>query len=328
ARAAGLDALLLDRGGLCASIAEWPIYCRFFTTRDKLEIADVPFAIPDDKPDRRQALVYYQHVARHHGLRIATHERVRGAQPIPADAPDARAGARLVVESAGRDGRPQCRYARAVALATGYWGQPKRLGVPGEDQPWIQQRYREPYGHAGEHVAIVGGGNTAAEVALDLWRNGVRVTIVHRRDALKPSIKYWLTPDIHNRIAEGSIDARMNTVVRRFGDDRTLHLATADGGDAGALRVDAAYVLIGYRPDVDLQRACGVAIDDETLEPTFDPGTFESNVPGLYVAGALQAGRRTDRIFIENSRDHGDVIVRHLLRDRAPAAVAASSIAR
>ena len=299
ARRAGLGALLVERGPLAANLLDFPVAMEFFTTRDKLEIADVPFTIPHAKPDRREALAYYRSVVQRYELELALHEEVLRVSPE---------GDVLAVESRRRDG-DRLRRARGVAIATGYFHNPRRLGAPGEDADWVHCRFREPERHFGEHVVVVGGGNSAAEAALELWRAGVRVTLVHRGTGLKPTVKYWLKPDVENRIAEGSIAARLETVVEAF-DDRRLRLR----GPAGLeeLAADAAYVLIGYQPDADFERRCGIEVDPETLVPAFDPESCESNVPGLYIAGTLQAGLDTGRIFIENSRDHGRRIVEHL----------------
>jgi thioredoxin reductase (NADPH) len=210
--------------------------------------------------------------------------------------------------------------ARSVALATGYFFNPRRLGAPGEDLPWVAHNYKEPYADFGQDVVVIGAGNTAAEAALDLWRNGVKVTLVHRGAALKAGVKYWVKPDMENRIEEGSISARFNTEVRAFLPERGIEIAGPGGPEV--LPAQVAYVLIGYQPDADFERRCGVEVDAETLIPRFDPETCESNVPGLYVAGTLQAGRRTDKIFIENSRAHGPKIVAHL-RTRLAAVPAA-----
>ncbi len=312
----GLDVLLVDRGPLCAAILKFPTHMGFFTTRDKLEIAGIPFAIPDEKPSRRQALVYYQAVARRFELPLALHEDVLEVQPT---------GDGFVVRTRASgtgagDGVIRERRSRAVALATGYFDLPQTLGVPGEDLTWVHRRYREPYPHYGEHVVVVGGGNTACEAALDLWRNNVRVTMVVRQGELKPSVKYWLKPDTMNRIAEGSIDARFETVVESFAPGAgSGEVVVARGGERQVIRADAAYVLIGYLPDAELERRCGVEVDPETLVPAHDPETCESNVPGLYIAGTLQAGRDTGRIFIENSRAHAPKIVGHLLARRRAA---------
>lgn len=298
ARRAGLGVLLVDRGPLTAAIQDFPTYMQWFSTRERLAIAGIPFTITDDKPSRRQTLVYYREVVRHFRIPLALHEAVTAVEREE-DGSFRVATAKAV------------RRARAVALATGYFGNPRKLGVPGEDLLWVSPFYKEAYPHFDQDVVIVGGGNTAAEAALDLWRNGVRVSLVHRGGALKPGVKYWLKPDLENRIAEGSIPAHFNTMVEAFLPEGGVRVATPAG--PRILQAQAAYVLIGYAPDAGFERACGIEVEDGTLIPRYDPQTCESNVPGLYVAGTLQAGRWTDRIFIENSRDHGELIVRHLL---------------
>jgi thioredoxin reductase (NADPH) len=304
-RRTGLSVLLVDRGPLTAAIQAYPTFLEFFTTRDRLEIADVPFAIPEAKPTRRQALVYYRSVVERYGIPIALHEDVQRIE---------RRGDEFAVHTerriaAGADGAPRVRRARAVAIATGYFDGWKQLGVPGEDQPWVHHRYVEPYPYFDRDVVIVGAGNTAAEAAVDLWRNGARVTLVHRREQVKAGVKYWLKPDVENRIAEGSIRARFRSVVRAFGRE-SVEIVTPEGEES--LPAQAAFVLVGYVPDAGFQRRAGIEVDPETLVPSFDPETCETNVPGLYVAGTIQAGRNIDRIFIENSREHGPKIVRHL----------------
>jgi thioredoxin reductase (NADPH) len=302
ARRQGLSVLLVDKGPLTAAIQGYPTFMEFFTTRDRLEIANVPFSIPDSKPTRRQALTYYRMVVEHYGIPLALYEEVLEVR---------KEGEEFVVHTRRLQGAPRTLRARAVALATGYFFNPRRLGVPGEDLPWVAHRYTEPYPYFGQKVVVIGAGNTAAEAALDLWRNGgVQVTLVHRGAELKKGVKYWLKPDVENRIEEGSIPARFHTQVRAFLPEGGVELATPDGPEV--LPAQAALVLIGYQPDADFERRCGVELDPETLIPVHDPETCESNVPGLYVAGTLQAGRWTDRIFIENSRDHGPKIVAHL----------------
>ncbi len=306
ARRAGLDVLLVDRGPLCGAIVKFPTGMIFFTTRDKLEIAGVPFGIPDDKPTRRQAVAYYQGVVRTCELPLALYEDVLEVR---------REVDGFTVETVSR-GTRRGRRARAVALATGYFDGPKRLDVPGEDLPWVHGRYLEPYAHFGQHVLVVGGGNSACETALDLWRNGVRVTMAVHKPHLKPTVKFWVKPDVEHRIGEGSIEGRFETVVREFRGDGEVVLEGPGGRES--LAVDAAYVLVGYTPDDAFERRCGIEVNPETLVPSFDPETCESNVPGLYIAGTLQAGRDTGRIFIENSRGHAPRIVGDLLRRRAP----------
>jgi thioredoxin reductase (NADPH) len=313
--------LVMDQGPLVASLQAYPTDLEFFTTRERLEIADVPFAIAEVKPNRRQALVYYREVVNRYDVPLALYETVeRVVRPADTGEDDGL----FRVESTLEGGHPRVTRARAVAIATGYFWTPKTLGVPGEELPWVRLRYVEPYPHMGRRVMVVGGGNSAAKNALDLWRNGAQVTLVHRRAALKPSVKYWIKPDIENRIDEGSIDGRFETRVVAFhdGPEREVELervpaeGTEGGGDGQRERIatDTVYVQIGYVPDVALQRAAGIEVDPESAIPTFDPETCETNVPGLYVAGTVQSGRHTNRIFIENSRDHGIKITEHLRR--------------
>lgn len=300
ARRQGLSVLLVDKGPLTAAIQGYPTFMEFFTTRDRLEIANVPFSIPDVKPTRRQALAYYRMVVEHYDIPLALYEEVLEVR---------KEGDLFTVQTRRMQG-PRTLRARSVALATGYFFNPRRLGVPGEDLPWVSHLYKEPYQHFGQDVVVVGAGNTAAEAALDLWRNSVRVTVIHRGAGVKAGVKYWVKPDMENRIEEGSIPALFNTQVRAFLPEGGVELLTPEGPKV--LPAQAAYVLIGYQPDADFERRCGVELDPETLVPVYDPVTCESNVPGLYVAGTLQSGRWTDRIFIENSRDHGPKIVAHL----------------
>ncbi len=306
---AGLSTLLVERGSLTQNLLDFPTFMTFFTTRDLLEIADIPFSVPDEKPDRRQALAYYRGVARRYALPLALHEEVEGVRREPDG---------FAVTTRGDNGVMH-RRAGAVAFATGYFGQPKHLDVEGEDLPWVQARYLDAYRHFGERVVVVGGGNSAAEAALDLWRTGAQVTLVHRGAAVKETVKYWVKPDIENRIAEGTIAARFSTRVVRFSP-----AGVEIDGPAGreTLPAAAAYVLIGYLPDTGLLARSGVRLDPATLVPEVNPDTCESNVPGLYLAGTLLAGRDTGKIFIENSRDHGGRIVRHLLAGKAAVAPA------
>ncbi len=312
---AGLSTLLVDRGPLVASLVDYPAEMLFFTTRDRLEIAGVPFAIPEDKPNRRQAVAYYQAVAATYRLPLALHEDVESIRRVPG-------GDGFVVSSRGRSGVVE-RQARAVAVASGYFCNPLRLGVPGEDQPWVRNRYREPLAHFGESVVVVGGGNSGAEAALDLFRHGARVTLVHHGRTLKETVKYWVKPDIENRIADGEIRALLGAEVVGFGDGVVRVRAGAEGG-VEEIPAGAAYVLIGYAPETAVLEAAGVAVDPATGAPHFDSESCETAVPGLYVAGTIQAGRETHRIFIENSRDHGVRIAAHLAGRLRGTTIAAS----
>lgn len=299
ARRSALEVLVVDQGPLLASLLQFPRDMVFFTTADKLEIAGIPFSLPHAKPSRREAITYYQGVVRAFDLPLELHQRVTSIR-VEEDV--------LEVTCLRKGGERRYR-SHAVALATGYFDSPRRLGVPGESLGSVQHRYDDPYRHFGERVVVVGGGNSAAEAAMELWRAGARVTVVHRGQELKPSVKYWLKPDFENRVAEGAFEALYEATVKRF--ERGT-VTVMQKGQQVTLAADATYVLIGYEPDVELLRASGVEVDDATLVPAFDPESCESNVAGLYLAGTLQAGRDTNRIFIENSRAHAPQIIRHL----------------
>ncbi|HEV8242175.1 MAG TPA: NAD(P)-binding domain-containing protein [Thermoanaerobaculia bacterium] len=325
---AGLEVAVLDRGGLCDGIRQYPTDLQFFTTRERLEIAGVPFAIPDAKPNRKQALAYYREVARHWRVPLVLHQTVTNVRR----AGDGFEVTRLRSGANGNGNATERRWrAGAVALASGYFGKPIRLGVPGEDLPWVSSRYREAYGHFGDRVVVVGAGNTAAEAALELYRWGAQVTVIHRGAAFRPGVKYWLKPDLENRIAEGSIPALMHTTVEAFVDGHSVsspmavEVRTPEG--RRSIPADAAYVLIGYLPELELARQVGVTLEPETLIPRVDPETCESDVPGFFIAGTIQAGKFTNRIFIENSRDHGPRIVACLARRRGDDAVAGELLA-
>lgn len=313
AKRAGLEVLLVERGPLVASLVDYPIEMTFFTTRERLEIAGVPFAVPEDKPSRRQAIVYYQAVAASHGLPVALHENVESVAPV---------GDLFEVRSRGRSGE-RVRRAANVVVATGYFSNPRRLGVPGEDRPWVHRRFRDPLRHWGERVVVVGAGNSGAEAALELFRHGAAVTLVHRSAAPKESVKYWVKPDLENRIAEGSIAARFGAKVCGFGD---CAVEIERDGAFESLPADAAYVLIGYTPETSILRGAGVPLDEDTLVPQFDPESCETPVPGLYVAGTVQAGRETHRVFIENSREDAPKIVRSVLARRGTSLAAPAPV--
>lgn len=310
ARRAGLETLLVERGGLTQSLLDFPTYMTFFTTRELLEIAGVPFAVPDEKPDRRQALAYYRAVARQFELPVALHQEVTAVE---------RRDRGFLVRGRDRRGATE-RRAGAVCFATGYFANPKRLDVPGEDASWVESRYRDPWRYSGERLVIVGGGNSAAEAALESWRAGAAVTLVVRGEGFKPTLKYWVRPDLENRVAAGSIRALFRAEVASFEDGGVIVNVNGPTGAVTRLPADRALVLIGYRPEMALLAAAGIAVDPATLVPAVDPETCESNVPGLFVAGTLQAGGDTSKIFIENSRDHGARIVRRYVSclEKAP----------
>jgi thioredoxin reductase (NADPH) len=254
ARRAGLNVLLIDRGHLTQALLDFPTYMTFFTTRDKLEIAGIPFCVPDEKPTRQQALVYYRSIVDSYKIPLALHEEVLLAR---------RTGEVFRIESR-REGKRIERQARAAAFATGYYDHPFKLNVPGAHLPWVHSYYDDPYHHYGEHVVLVGGGNSACEAALDLWRNGARsVTLIVRDSRLKEGVKYWVRPDVENRIAEGAIQAHFNAVALGFHDNpREVEVRLA-AGHVTRLPADTAFVLIGF---IQTPNCCGAA-ESRSMKP-------------------------------------------------------------
>jgi thioredoxin reductase (NADPH) len=303
----GFSHLVLDKGGLVDGVYRFPRNMVFFTTPELLEIGGLPFVTPFEKPTRMEALRYYRRVADTFKLAVAFDEDVVGVRREPAGTSHT-----FVLDVRSRGGGARTRRARAVVLATGYYGQPNLLGVPGEDLPHVSHYYSEPHPYYRRPVVVVGGKNSAAEAALDLHRAGARVTLVHREAALGDSIKYWVKPDIENRIAEGSIPAMFETSVRRI-TPGTVRVS----GPAGESEVpaDGVFLLTGYHPDWALLERAGVGIDPAGPVARYDPETFETGVPNLFLAGGVVSGRTAAPVFIENGRLHGERIAR-ALRDR------------
>jgi thioredoxin reductase (NADPH) len=303
AKQQGLDYAIVEKGVLVDAIFHFPVHMVFFTTPELLEIGGLPLTSPNDKPTRLEALRYYRRVVDTYGLQISFHETVTAIE---------REGDIFAVTTRTGRGATRARYARAVVLAIGYYDHPNYLCVPGEDLPHVSHYYDDAHPYYRKRVVIVGGKNSAAEAALELFRGGAHVTMIHRRPALGESIKYWVKPDIENRIKEGSIAARFNTRVTEI---TPTHVFVEDDGERGEIPADAVFLLTGYHVDVDLLRGAGVRVDPEWLKPEYDAETFETNVPNLFVAGGAIAGRQTGSIFIENGRFHGEKIVT-VLADR------------
>ena len=305
AKQQGLDYVLVEKGVLVNGIFNFPTHMVFFTTPELLEIGGLPLVTPYDKPTRLEALRYYRRVVDTYGLQISFHERVVEIE---------REQDVFVVTTQDAKGTRRARHARAVVLAIGYYDHPNYLGIPGEDLPHVSHYYTDPHPHYRQRVVIVGGKNSAAEAALELFRAGAHVTLVHRRATLGDSIKYWVRPDIDNRIKAGSIAARFETRVVEI-TPRSVIVEKEGAEEPGREEVpaEAVFLLTGYRPDVELMRRAGVVYDADTLIPTFAPETFETNVPNLFIAGGAIAGRLNQgSIFIENGRFHGESIIRVL----------------
>jgi len=292
---------------IVSTIAHYPTYARFFSTAEKLSLGGVPFVVATEKPSRRDALAYYRSVVQHFGITLRQYERVKSIE---------RTATGFVVASEPRDGRLRATRARAVVVATGYFGSPNYLGVSGEDLPHVAHVYREGHEAFDQDVVVVGGGNSAAEAALDLWRSGARVTLVHFGPTFDKRIKPWVLPDFVNRATEGSIAVRWNSRVTAIEGDAVL-IASDTGEDR--LPATFVYVMTGFAPMVDLLREASVPIDPQTGIPEHDPATLETSVPGIFIAGVVVAGFDANKVFIENGRYHGDKIVARLLGTSAPA---------
>ena len=297
----GLRYVVLEKGALVNSLLHYPPDMVFFTTPELLEIGGLPFVSPYEKPTRQEALRYYRRVADAFTLDVRFDEPVIALRHEP----DGTFG----LTSQPIAGTPHPWRARSVVVATGAYDLPNRLDVPGEDLPHVSHYYGGPHACFRRSVIVVGGKNSAAEAALDLYRNGARVHLVHRGEALGDSIKYWVKPDIENRIKEGSIQASFQTRVVEITRD-AVQLA----GPNGSVRHPADVVLLmtGYRSDTALLRAVGAAINDAEGAPIHNPETFETTVPNLFLAGAVVAGKQSGRIFIENGRFHGEAVIREI----------------
>ena len=297
---AGWRAIVFDASCVVSSIAGYPTYLTFFSTAERLEIAGMPFVVATEKPTRRDALAYYREVVERHGLTVRQYERVERIDPT---------GDRFLVRSQPRGREPRTTVARAVVIATGYFDSPNYLGIPGEDLPHVTHRYREGHEAFMRDAIVVGGKNSAAEAALDLYRSGARVTMVYHGEGLSPSVKPWVAPDLQNRITEGHIATRWGSRLVAIEPGEVV-LDTPRGPER--LPADHVYLLTGYTPEHTLLRQLGAFIDPATGIPAHDPATMETDVPGVFIAGVISAGNDANKVFIENGRGHGDLIARRL----------------
>jgi thioredoxin reductase (NADPH) len=269
----------------------------------------LPFVIATEKPTRRDALAYYRAAVTHFGIPVRQYERVESIE---------RGGDELAVISRTRAGDERRTTTGAVVVATGYFGSPNRLRVPGEELPHVTHVYREGHEAFQQRVVVVGGGNSAAEAALDLWRSGAHVTLVHFGPTFDMRIKPWVLPDFQNRVKEGSISVRWNSRVTAIEPDSVCIRTADDGGRSEQLPASFVYIMTGFAPNTDLLKDVGVPIDPATGIPAHNPETLETAVPGIFIAGVVVAGYDANKVFIENGRYHGDRIVARLLGRAAP----------
>ena len=307
AQQAGLRVRVFEANSVVSTITQYPYYVSFFSTAGKLSLGDVPFVVAAEKPTRRDALAYYRAIVRHFEIDVAQYERVTRLS---------RHGDGWMLQSETPEGLRSSTPARSVVVATGYFGSPNRLGVPGEELPSVRHVYHEGHGAFEQDVVVVGGGNSAAEAALDLWRSGARVTLVHFGPTFDKRIKPWVLPDFENRAKEGVIGTRWNSRVKSI-EPGVVTIMSANGRPDD-LAARFVYVMTGFAPNTSLLRDAGVPIDPVTGIPAHNPDTLETPEPGLFIAGVVTAGFDANKVFIENGRFHGDKIVAHLMGESPP----------
>ena len=296
----GVKALLVEKGCVVNSLYHYPTNMTFFTTPELLEIGNLPMTSLNEKPNRTEALKYYRRVADHYHLDIRQYERVHriGGEDRA-----------FQVFTTDRLGCQHVYQARKIVLATGYYDVPNRLNVPGEDLPKVLHYYKEPHPYYNHDVAVIGAKYSAAIAALELWWTGARVTLIHRGGKISDSVKYWIKPNIENRIKNGEIRSYFHSRVVEIQAD-CLRIDTLEGEIA--LKNDFVFALIGYQPDLQFLNSTGITLEAETLRPRTNPGTLESERSGIYLAGVIVAGMHTNEIFIENGRFHGQLIAQSI----------------
>jgi thioredoxin reductase (NADPH) len=300
AQKTGLRVVVVDKGCVCNSLFHYPAHMTFFTTPELLEIGDIPFPSTNAKPNRNEALQYYRLVAAHYHLDVRQYHRVEQVEG---------ADGGFTVRTMDRFGRGGKIQARKLAIATGYYDMPNYLQIPGESLSKVHHYYFDPHPYFGMDVVVIGGKNSAAIAALELWRSGARVTLVHRDGEMHRHVKYWIKPDIENRIKNKEIKAFFRSEVVEINPD-TVVIETPQGRET--IQNDFVFAMTGYHPDFEFLEAMGVRLEGEDRLPACNPETLESNVPGIYLAGVVVAGSRTNEIFIENGRLHGKTIAEAL----------------
>ncbi len=298
AEKAGVSCVLFDRGPITSSLLNYPYYMTFFSTARMLEIGDVPFTIPTDKPTRRDALAYYRFVVAHWGMDVRQYENVEDITGSEGD---------FTVTTTQRDGSEHTYHAASVVFGTGGFHHPNFLDVPGEDLSKVHHYYKEPYPYYDQDVLVVGAGNSSVESALEMFRNGARVSMVHFLDKIDRGVKPWVVPDITNRLEKGEIAMHWNSRITEIKAGSVV--MRSESGEVTEIENDFVVAMTGWRADHTALRNLGVEINDETGIPAHDKDTMCTNVPGLYIAGVIAAGHNANKIFIENGRQHGGLIV-------------------
>jgi thioredoxin reductase (NADPH) len=299
--------VLFDKGCITSSIVGYPYYMTFFSTAIMLEVGDIPFTIPESKPTRREALAYYRRVVEHWELDVRQYEEVLEIEGADGD---------FTIKTRRQNGSEEVYASAAVVVATGGFQAPNYLNVAGEELEKVRHYYHEPYPFYDQDVLVVGAGNSAVESALEMYRNGVRVSMVHFGDTIDRGVKPWVVPDITNRLERGEIPVYWRHRVARITPTAVVLKSDEDGSET-EIANDFVVAMTGWRSDHGGLVELGVSIDEETGIPAHDRTTMETDVAGLYIAGVIAAGHNANKIFIENGREHGGLIVADRLARRA-----------
>lgn len=299
----GLSSLIIEKSFIVHSIYLYPTNMQFFSTTELLEIGEVPFTSPNDKPYRHEALVYYRRAADQHRLDIAAYEEVHTVEPLEDGS--------FAVHTSNLRGEQQIRYAAKVVIATGYFDQPNMIGIPGEELPKVTHYFGEAHPYTGMKVAVIGGSNSAVDAALELMRVGAAVDMVYRGDSVSENIKPWVRPIFESMVQKGRIRLHVQSRVTEI----TMDSIIISGNDGNTITLDNDFVLAltGFRPSRALLSSAGVTMDEDMDKPAFNPASMESNIPGLYVAGVIASGRNANEVFIETGRGHGKLIADHIV---------------
>ena len=292
-----LTYLIVEKGTIVNSLYHYPLYMRFFSTAEKLEIAEIPFITTAPKPGRQDALEYYQGIARQKDLSINLYEKVLNVRKNEEI---------FEVETS------KSRYsAKNVIISTGFYDHPNTMNIPGENLEKVKHYYTEPYPFAQQKIVVVGSSNSAVDAALETYRKGAEVTMIIRHSEISKSVKYWVKPDIENRILEGSIKAHFNAKLTEIKENTVIF--KDEKGELHEIENDFVLAMTGYLPDFDFLRNTGIRLEGDCLNPYYNPETMETNIPNLYLAGVVCGGKDTHLWFIENSRIHANIIIKNIL---------------
>ena len=302
----GLSSLIIEKNFIVHSIFLYPTNMQFFSTTELLEIGDVPFTSPNEKPFRHEALVYYRRAAQQHGLEIAAYEEALKVERHEDGS--------FSVHTSNIRGEQQIHRAANVVIATGYFDQPNLIGIPGEELPKVTHYFGEAHPYTGMKVTVIGGSNSAVDAALELMRVGATVDIVYRGDSISNNIKPWVRPIFESMVQKEKITMHLQSRVTEITNDAVI--ITSNDGAESRLENDFVLALTGFRPSRVLLTSAGVTMNDDMDKPAFNPATMESDIPGIYVAGVIASGRNANEVFIESGRGHGKLIADHIMASR------------